>query len=163
MQVITDHSIQQASHSASVIWAIASAQYAQQNELLRDTIIAELISQLDLFALNARRAIERLPKGEPIELDTPRWKWEPTNDMPVVTMFDRALNHIIHAASLEIGFEKLPDQLSVIYGGASIIPYFHAETDQHKKAFIDPFALSHAYFYKVLPRFQSELGVSEEA
>ena len=163
MEVITHHSIQQASRAASVIWSIASAQYAEKNQLLINTTIAELISQLDSFAINARRAVERLPKGEPIELDTPWWNWEPTNEMPVVTIFNGALNHIIHAKSLEIGFERLPSELSVVDGGALIIPYFHAETDQRKKAFIDPFALSHAYFYQVLPRLQSEFGQPEEA
>ncbi len=162
MEVITYHSIQQASRAASVIWSIASTQYPEQNELLLNTITAELISQLDSFALNARRAVERLPKGEAIELDTPRWNWEPTNEMPVATIFNGALNHIIHAVSLEIGFERLPADLSVIDGVALVIPYFHAETDHRKKTFIDPFALSHAYFYKVLPRLRSELGSDEK-
>jgi hypothetical protein len=39
----------------------------------------------------------------------------------------------------------------VIDGGAIIVPYIRAETDRKELAFIDPFALSHAYLYDVLP------------
>src|SRR5947207_248805 len=59
-----------------------------------------------------------------------------------------ALNHIVHARVLEVGVEPLPADSSVTDGGAVVIPYVLAETDQRKKAYIDPFALAHAFFYQ---------------
>lgn len=50
-----------------------------------------------------------------------------------------------------MGFERLPDNASVIDGGAIVVPYIQAETDRKELAFIDPFSLSHAYLNGVLP------------
>jgi hypothetical protein len=45
----------------------------------------------------------------------------------------------------------LPDNISVIDGGGVVIPYIQAETDRRELAYIDPFALAHAYLYEVYP------------
>lgn len=63
-----------------------------------------------------------------------------------------ALNRIIHAQQLQVGFEELPAKISVIDGGALVVPYVKASTDRKKLAFIDPFALSHAFLYRALPK-----------
>ncbi len=61
-----------------------------------------------------------------------------------------ALNRIIHSRKMTIGFEQLPANLSVMPGGAYVVPYLCAETDMHKLAFVDVFALSHCFLYEVL-------------
>ena len=52
---------------------------------------------------------------------------------------------------LQIGFERLPKELEVIDGGACVVQYIKVETDQKVLAFIDPFALDHAFLYKAYP------------
>jgi hypothetical protein len=69
-----------------------------------------------------------------------------------------ALNRIIHAQKLQVGFEQLPTNVSVIDGGSLVVPYVKAATDRKKLAFIDPFALSHAFLYSALPRLHSLTG-----
>jgi hypothetical protein len=152
MELIIRHSLNQATNAASLIWSLASAQYPERNGLLVGTATAEMIEQLDVFALNARRVMDRLPNQEPVQLTARRWVWSPSTAMPVVSLFHGALNHIIHARVLEVGVERLPGDSSAIDGGAVVIPYVLAETDQRKKAYIDPFALAHAFFYQMLPR-----------
>lgn len=104
------------------------------------------------FARNARRTIEILPKSEKSPLAQSRWKWAPTTAGEVVRDFWDALNRVIHAQRLEVGFEELPKQLAVIDGGAVVVPCVQAATDHKELAFIDPFALSHAYLYGAYPK-----------
>ena len=159
MEPIIRHSLIRATNAASLIWSLASAQYPAKNQLLVNAASDEMIEQLDVFALNARRFMQRLSTGQvPVELAASRWVWSPSTDMPVVTLFPGALNHIIHARVLQVGVEALPPEVSVIDGGAVVMPYVLAETDQRKKAYIDPFALAHAFFYQVLPRAQQCLN-----
>ena len=40
-------------------------------------------------------------------------------------------------------------------GGAVVVPYVKAETDRRSEAYIDPFALSHAFLYFVYPKLTS--------
>ena len=62
-----------------------------------------------------------------------------------------AVNRIIHARKLDVGWETLPKNAPVIPEGAIIIPYVQAETDRRPLAFVDPFALAHAFLYQALP------------
>jgi hypothetical protein len=64
----------------------------------------------------------------------------------------RTVSQVIHAQKLEVGFEQLPTSVSVIDGGALVVPYIQAATDRKKLAFIDPFALSHAFLYGAYPK-----------
>ena len=48
--------------------------------------------------------------------------------------------------------ELLPNDLSVLDSGSRVIPYVQAATDRKALAFVDPFALSHAFLYQVLPK-----------
>ncbi|MCY7307463.1 MAG: hypothetical protein LH632_15210, partial [Rhodoferax sp.] len=102
--------------------------------------------------LNARRALEVLPPSEKFPLVQPRWQWVPRSDGEVVNNLWDALNRIIHAQKLEVGFEQLPPQASVIDGGALVVPYVRAATDRKKLAFIDPFALAYAFLYGAYPK-----------
>ena len=95
--------------------------------------------------------MEVLPPKVKYPLNSARWIWDPSiNGEKVADLWD-ALNRIIHARKLYVGFERLPDNVSVIDGGAIIVPYIRAETDRKELAFIDPFSLSHAFLYGVLP------------
>ena len=151
MEEITLHSIEKASEEAVKLWALSSSQYPLQNRLIQENANATIIEVISSFALNARRAMEVLPSNVKYPLNAARWKWEPTKKGEKVAGLWDALNRIIHAQKLYVGFERLPDSLSVIDGGAIIVPYIQAETDRKELAFIDPFALSHAYLYGVLP------------
>ena len=95
--------------------------------------------------------MEVLPPIVKYPLNTARWKWEPMKAGEKVASLWDALNRVIHARKLYVGFEQLPESASVIDGGAIIVPYIRAETDRKELAFIDPFALSHAFLYGALP------------
>lgn len=151
MEVITHHSIDRASHEAVKLWALASAQYPQQNQLILDLTAASIIETVSVFALNARRSLEILPKGKKFALIQPRWQWEPISNSEKVHDLWDALNRIIHAQELKVGFEKLPPNMAVMDGGALIVPYIQARTDRKTLAFIDVFSLSHAFLYNALP------------
>jgi len=86
-----------AKEEAVKLWALASAQYPKQHELILDATTATLIEVVSGFALNARRALEVLPRGEKFKLDQSRWPWEPRSDGEVLGDLWDALNRIIHA------------------------------------------------------------------
>lgn len=151
MEEITKHSIERASEEAVKLWALSSAQYPFQNRLIQEHTNISFIEVVSTFALNARRAMEILPPKVKYPLNSARWVWKPTKDGEKVADLWDSLNRIIHAQKLHIGFERLPEKMSVIDGGAIIVPYIMAETDRKKLAFIDPFSLSHAFLYRVLP------------
>lgn len=152
MEAITDHSVTRAADEAVQLWALASAQYPKQYELILEVATTSIIEIISIFALNARRALEALPPSEKFPLAQPRWQWAPRADGEVVGDLWDALNRIIHAQKLEVGFEQLPPLVSVIDGGALVVPYILAATDRKKLAFIDPFALSHAFLYGAYPK-----------
>ena len=152
MEVITRHSLNRAADEAVQLWAFASAQYPQQHGLIVEVATASIIEVVSSFALNARRALEVLPPSEKFPLVQSRWQWVPRSDGEIVSDLRDALNRIIHAQKLEIGFEQLPPKVSVIDGGALVVPYIRAATDRKKLAFIDPFALSHAFLYGAYPK-----------
>lgn len=151
MEVIIQHSIDRASEEAVKLWSLASSQYPFENELIQEYTNTTVIEVISSFALNARRAMEALPSQQKYSLNSVRWKWEPTIKGEKVEHLWDALNRIIHARKLYVGFERLPEHVSVIDGGAVVIPYIQAETDRKKLAFIDPFSLSHAFLYGALP------------
>ena len=151
MEVITRHSLKRAGDEAVRLWALASAQYPKQHNLILDIVTGEIIETVSAFALNARRALERLSHGNRFLLNQPRWKWTPATEGEVVSDLWDALNRIIHARKLEVGFELLPKEMSSVSGGAVVVPYVRARTDRKSLAFIDPFALAHAFLYEAFP------------
>jgi hypothetical protein len=140
MQFVTRHSLGRAEDEASVLWAMASAQYPLAASGILDVAAVRVVEAVSSFALNARRAIEVLPYSQ-IPLKQPRWLWKPGDSGDVVTDFRDALNRVVHAQVLAAGFERLPDRESVIDGGAVVIPYVQAKTDRRELAYIDIFAL----------------------
>ena len=151
MEEITLHSIERASEEAVKLWSLSSSQYPFQNRLIQEHANATIIEVISSFALNARRAMEFLPSKVKCPLNTARWKWETVIKGEKVADLWDALNRIIHAKKLYVGFERLPDSVSIIDGGAIVVPYIRAETDRKELAFIDPFALAHAFLYGALP------------
>ena len=155
MEAVIHHSVNRAADEAVNIWALASAQYPKKHIFILNIVTARIIESLGAFALNARRTLEILPGDEKYQLEQPRWNWEPRNESVVVYDLRDALNRIIHANKLEVGFEDLPKKLAVTTEGSVVVPYIRAETDRKKLAFIDPFALSHAFLYCVYPKLVS--------
>ncbi len=151
MEEITKHSIERASEEAVKLWALSSSQYPFQNRLIQEHTNITIIEVINSFALNARRAMEVLPPKVKYPLNAARCKWKPMEGGEKVADLWDALNRIIHARKLYVGFEQLPESVSVIDGGAIIVPYIRAETDRKELAFIDPFALSYAFLYGALP------------
>lgn len=155
MEPIVRHSLERAAEEAVRLWALGSAQYPRRHQPIVEAARIAAVEAVSAFALNARRAMEALPKSDKFALAQPRWHWAPTKGGEVVSDLWDALNRVIHARKLEVGFVELPADTSVIDGGALVIPFVQAETDRRALAFIDPFALSHAFLYQVLPRLQS--------
>ena len=65
--------------------------------------------------------------------------------------FRDALNRVIHAKELKVGFESVPNHMSVIENGTVVVPYVKAATDRKRLSYIDLFSLSYAFLYDVLP------------
>jgi len=81
--------------------------------------------------------------------------WAPTRGMNKVVLLRDALNRIVHATDLVVGFERLPDDAARISGGAIGVIYLRTRTDQREEALIDVFALASCFFHKVLPEIRS--------
>ena len=152
MEAVTEHSAERATEEAVKIWSFASAQY-----LIRDGAIIQarlefmVVESVSAFAFNARRAMEVLNHDQEFRLLQPRYEWKPTVEGEVVGNLWDALNRIIHSRKLTVGFEQLPPKVSVMAGGAYVVPYLRAETDRRRLAFVDAFALSHCFLHDVLP------------
>ena len=152
---IIRRSVRRATEQAVIVWALASAQYPQDYRVIQDEVTVLLIESIGGFALNARRALEIIPEKSGIKLTQPRWQWVPIADGEVVEDLWDSLNRVIHARRLDVGWEKLPTDVSVIAAGAVVVPYIRAETDRRPLAFIDPFAQAHAFLYRALPILDS--------
>ena len=165
MEYVTRHSLFRAADEAVKLWSLSSTQYPMDHEPLRDLTTTSVIETISDFALNARRAMELLPANEKFRLAQPRWLWKPSDNGEIVNDLRDALNRIVHAKKLNVGFLGVPTELSVIDGGALVIPYVKSETDRRAEAYIDPFALSHAFLYFVYPKLNalSTHDVSEAA
>ena len=154
MELITVHSITMATDEAVKLWALSSSQYPANHLPMIQTVLISTVEAASHFALNARRALEILPKNSRFPLNAPRWNWKPTTQAEYVSDLWEATNRIIHAKRLFVGLEPLPAESSVIEGASVCIPYIQAETDRKDLAFIDPFAMAHAYLYGALPLLQ---------
>jgi hypothetical protein len=153
MEVITRHSFDRAASYATRLWSLSSTQFPQRNAVILNCATEEMIENISSFALNARRVLEAMPHTSKYRLEASRWQTHPTAGHPVVQDFRDALNRIVHAVLLQVGFEQLPKEVSIIDGGAVVIPYVFATTDRKEKSYIDPFSLAHAFFYQLYPEF----------
>lgn len=151
MKPVIQHSIRRATDEAIVLWSLASAQFPKKNEVILNVATGQIIEAISQFAMNARRSMESVSKSQKFGLTQPRWAWESKKGQALVADFRYATNRIIHAKSLRVGFEELPQNIAVIDEGAFVIPYVEAETADRQAAFIDPFAFSHAYLYQIIP------------
>lgn len=106
MEVITQHSLNRATDEAVRLWALASAQYPTQHQLILNVVAASVIETASSFALNARRAMEILPRKDKFPLVQPRWNWEPSVRGEMVRDLWDALNRIIHAKKLQVGLRS---------------------------------------------------------
>lgn len=152
---IVRHSLRRATEEAVIIWALASAQYPIDHRAIQEKATVMLIEAVSSFAINARRALESVSGRSGINLVQPRWHWVPVKKGEVVKDLWDALNRVIHAKKLDVGWERIPSNISVIAGGAVVVPYVQAETDRRALAFIDPFAMAHAFLYHALPALDS--------
>lgn len=153
MDPVIQHSRDRAIEEAVTLWALVSSQWPLDLRTVQDVVSAMMIETISVFALNARRALEVVPNRTSIRLEQGRWKWEPITKGEVVAELWDALNRIVHAKKLEVGWERLPADSAVIASGAVVVPYVRAETDRRELAFIDPFAMVHAFLYQALPLF----------
>lgn len=144
---IVRHSRNRATEEAVMLWALASAQYPLNHRVIQEEVTIVLVEAVSSFAINARRALEGSAERSGIKLVQPRWQWTPNNGGEVVEDLWDSLNRVIHAKKLDVGWEKLPFGASVIADGAIVVPYVRAETDRRPLAFIDPFAMAHAFLY----------------
>src|SRR5438093_778638 len=149
MEVITRHSFDRAASCATRLWSLSSTQFPQRNAVILNCATEEMIENISSFAVNARRVLEAMPHTSQYRLEASRWQTHPTAGHPVVQDFRDALNRIVHAVLLEVGFEQLPKEVSIIDGGPVVIPYVFATTDRREKSYIDPFSLAHAFFYQL--------------
>jgi hypothetical protein len=131
---------------------MTAIQKVELHKLLLDLTATSVIETISNFALNARRAMELLPTNEKFCLAQPRWLWKPSDNGEIVNDLRDALNRIVDAKKLDVGFLGVPTKEFIIGGGALVIPYVKAETDRRSEAYIDPFALSHAFLYFAYPR-----------
>ena len=145
-------SIDRASDEAVKLWALASTQYPKDHGLILDAATSTIIEVVSAFALNARRSLEVVPPSVRFALKPSRWNLAPAPDAERVGDLRDALNRIIHAQELRVAFVPLPDALSVLEGGALVFPYVQAATDRKTLAFIDPFAMAHAFLYAAFPK-----------
>jgi hypothetical protein len=155
METVIRHSRVRATGDAVVLWALSSAQYPLDHRLIQDQVTVMVVEAVSSFSLSARRALEVVLERPSIKLNQPRWNWVPKAKGEVVVNLWDAVRRIIHARKLDVGWEELPKDVSVIPAGAIIIPYVQAETDRRALAFIDPFALAHAFLYQALPLLDS--------
>ncbi len=151
MEDITKHSVERATDGAVRLWSFASASYPiQDGVVIQARLEYMVVESASAFSLSARRAMEVLNDLE-FKLRQPRYEWQPTVDGEVVGNLRDARNRIIHSRKMTVGFEPLPEKMTVISGGAYIVPYIRVETDRRKLAVVDTFSLSHCFLYDVLP------------
>ncbi len=160
MHAITHHSISVATNEAVRLWAFASTEYPKQHEPLITALVISVLETCSTFALNCRRSMEVLDPSVKFPLDNPRWQWQPATAESRINDLFEATHRIIHARRLLIGMEPLPKHLSVVQGESVFIPYVQAETDRKQLAFIDPFAMAHAYLFGALPALLAKLGTT---
>jgi hypothetical protein len=155
--IIIRISIDRASDEAVQLWALASAQYPKDHGLILDATTTTIIEVISAFALNARRALEILPPTARFTLQQSRWDWKVAAGEERVSDFRDALNRIIHAQQLGVRFVDHAPEYPALKAGALVVPYIEAATDRKSAAFIDPFALAHAFLYAAFPKLTAAL------
>ncbi len=91
------------------LWALASTEYPKQHDAMCDLAAIIIIETASTFALNARRALEVLPKTQKFQLDQKRWQNTP-KDVEVVSDLWVGLSRIIHAQKLDALFADVVEK-----------------------------------------------------
>jgi len=146
---ILQNSFEIAKDSAVDIWAITGAQYVNNPDILHP-IELKLQSHISTFALNSRRVLESFDKNTKFQL--PNGCWSKSGNIDPSTVESdlwNSLNLIIHAQSLEVIFEHLPDNLSYIAKENNVVSYILLSTDRRKNVHVDPFAIVQSFLSDV--------------
>jgi len=154
---VAEHSAHRATEEAIRIWALGSAEYPiTGGSLIQHYSEVAVVDSVTEFATNGRRALEAYKLKENIYLNQTRWNWKPTQGHDKVSVLREALDRIIHAQHLEVGFEKSAVKASCMGGDGIVIPYVLARTDRKALSYIDLFAMGHAWLFQVLPGINSQ-------
>ncbi len=108
MEAIVQHSVDRATDEAIRLWSMANAQYPSTWEPdIRVRLAHMIIERASIFALNARRAMEGLSDKRQFKLNQSWYDWKPIAKGDIVEDFVEALNRIIHARVLKVGYENV--------------------------------------------------------
>jgi hypothetical protein len=155
MADINAFALQQAEVAAARLWAFGSAPFPFVNGAIIQGHIEQLVTDTAItFAIHVRRILHNSAIHTNFPLDEPFRIWSPANGLIKVDFLRDALNRIVHATEFEVGFERLPDNMANIEGGAIGVIHLRTKTDQREEALIDVFALASCFFHQVLPSFR---------
>lgn len=149
---INSFALQQAEAAAAKLWAFGRAPYPLSGgALIQRHIEQEVTNTAIAFGIHVRRILDNKAVRTKFALCEPFRIWSPANGLTKVDVLRDAINRIIHATEFNVGFERLPDNVSRIEGGAIGVIYLSTRTDQRDEALIDVFALASCFFHQVLP------------
>jgi len=149
---INDFALLHAEASAARLWAFGSAPFPLANGAIIQGHIEQAVTDTAIaFAIHVRRLLDNRKIRRQFTLNEPFWHWSPTGGLTKVEQLRDALNRIVHATDFTVGFERLPNGVAKIDGGAISVIYLKTKTDQRDEALIDVFALASCFFHQVLP------------
>ncbi len=152
MTDINEFSLQQAEAAAARLWAFGSAPFPLANGAIIQGHIEQAVTDTAIaFAIHVRRLLDNRDLRTKFTLNESFWHWAPTRGLAKVEVLRDALNRIVHATDFKVGFERLPEGVAKIEGGAISVLYLQTRTDQREDALIDVFALASCFFHQVLP------------
>lgn len=152
MADINEFALQQAEAAAAMLWAFGSAPFPLANGAIIQSQIEQSVTDTAIaFAIHLRRILDNRAIRTKFTLDEPFRRWSPTRGVTKVVILRDALNRIVHATEFQVGFERLPEDLAKIDGGAIGVIYLRTKTDQREEALIDVFALASCFYHQVLP------------
>lgn len=157
MADINEFALQHAEAAAACLWAFGSAQFPFSNGAVIQGHVEQAVTDTAIaFAIHVRRLLDNRQIRMDFNLDNPYWDWKPKTGLQKVLVLRDALNRIVHATAFQVGFERLPDDVARIEGGAVCVLTLKTRTEQREEALIDVFALASCFFHKVLPALRSQ-------
>jgi hypothetical protein len=163
MADINQFALQQAEAAAARLWAFGSAQFPLTNGAIIQGHIEQAVTDTAIaFAIHVRRLLDNRSIRTKFTLDESFWRWSPTRGLTKVQILRDALNRIVHATDFIVGFERVPESLTKIEGGAICVLYLHTKTEQREDALIDVSSLATCFFHQVLPALRPPGATSPE-
>ena len=151
MSAIRDQSFAIASEEACRIWAYCGAQYVENDELLKE-VSHQILRSLSVFALNARRVLETLPKAQKFVATSSPWlRAQPPQGFEADLWESLAL--AIHAADLQIHFAELTEGQYIV--GAKVVSHASVSTDRKPGKAISPFGMAYGFLAEVAHHYKS--------